>query len=258
MNDWLDRARRAADAPPDRPRVPLLLNAASAAGLIEIGSIEPALGDRLRAAGLALHPQGAGWRVDGDADESLAAIARWLRDAGLCTHWRDELLAVVSAAGERVAAIERGVVRALGITTFAVHLVGVAPDGRVWVQQRAFDKATDPGAWDTLVGGLVAAGESTTTSLAREAMEEAGLAIEQLRDLRATERITVRRPVAEGYMVEHIEVFRADVPEGVTPVNLDGEVERFECLDAAALVERLRRGEFTLEAALILAGELAG
>jgi hypothetical protein len=57
-------------------------------------------------------------------------------------------------------------------------------------------------------------------------------------------------------MVERIEVFRGVVPDGVEPVNGDGEVERFERLGDAALVERLAAGEFTLEATLILGAEL--
>ena len=66
-------------------------------------------------------------------------------------------------------------------------------------------------------------------------------------------RITIRRPVAEGYLVEHLDVYTARLPDGVEPCNRDGEVERFECLDRAALEQRLLRGEFTLEASLILA-----
>jgi hypothetical protein len=69
-------------------------------------------------------------------------------------------------------------------------------------------------------------------------------------------RITVRRPVRQGYMIEHSDVFEAVIPEATTPVNQDGEVERFECLAPQALVERLAAGQFTLEAALMLAASL--
>src|SRR4029079_6897231 len=101
--------------------------------------------------------------------------------------------------------VERSVVRVLGLSTFAVHLVGYASDGaRIWVQQRAFDKATDPGRWDTLMGGQVAAGETVETTLARETWEEAGLDVATLLELDRGESLTIRRPVAEGYMVEHI------------------------------------------------------
>jgi hypothetical protein len=65
-------------------------------------------------------------------------------------------------------------------------------------------------------------------------------------------RITIRRPVSDGYMIEHIEVYEAVVPRGVEPANRDGEVERFEALAPADLVARLQADAFTLEAALIL------
>src|SRR6185369_12228521 len=117
-------------------------------------------------------------------------------------------------------------------------------------------KSTDPGLWDTLMGGLMAAGETTDLTLARETAEEAGLEIGELENVRRVDRLTVRRPVADGYMVEHIEVHEAALPARLVPVNRDGEVARFECLSTEALVERLHADAFTLEAALILAGAL--
>ncbi len=267
--DWLARAHAAADLPPLRPREPLHLDIDARSLLV--GSIERATAERMVAAGLPLRrvrfetgdaaveaasgeAASEGWQVDAPAVPSLAVIATWLRDAGLAGRWRDELLAVVDAKERAVAAVERSVVRVLGLTTYAVHLVGYAADGRrVWVQQRAFDKATDPGKWDTLMGGQVAAGETVENALARETREEAGLDIAALLDLRRGERITIRRPVAEGYMVEHIDVYVARLPGAGEPSNRDGEVVKFECLDDDALEARLARGQFTLEASLILA-----
>ena len=68
----------------------------------------------------------------------------------------------------------------------------------------------------------------------------------------AAGRITIRRPVSDGYMIEHIEIFEAVVPSGLEPVNRDGEVDRFEALMPAELIPRLKADAFTLEAALIL------
>jgi 8-oxo-dGTP pyrophosphatase MutT (NUDIX family) len=257
-DDWLARARTAADLPPLRPREPLHLDVAACSLLV--GSIERDMAERMAAAPLPIRRTSEGWHVDAPAVPSLASIAAWLRDAGLAGRWRDELLAVVDEGERPVATVERSVVRVLGLTTFAVHLVGFTFDGRrTWVQQRAFDKATDPGLWDTLMGGQVAAGETVESALARETEEEAGLDVASLLDLRRGERIAFRRPVAEGYLVEHIDTYTARLPDGVVPVNRDGEVVRFDCLDAAALEKRLEAGEFTLEASLILAGAtLAG
>ena len=242
-----------ADAPPSRARDTLWL------GPAHIGSIEAALARTMLAAGLPLAGAPAGWRVvtGADADEALERIARWLHREGLSSTWRDELLAVTDAAGARCARIERAAVRPLGIATRAVHLVGCTDAGDVWVQQRAFDKATDPGLWDTLMGGLQSDAESDAQTLERETWEEAGLRLADLRDLRATGRLVIRRPVVQGYMIEHIEVFTATLPAGLTPSNRDGEVARFECLDRAVLRSRVESGRFTLEAALILSGLLS-
>lgn len=249
---WLDDARRRASQPRDPARLPLF----GAVGDDAIGSLEPVLARRLMAAGLPLRPEGAGWRVEAPLDPSLATIARWLDAHGLAAPWRDELLAVTTSTGAQVGVVERAVVRVLGIATTAVHLVGVADDGRFWVQQRAFGKATDPGLWDTLMGGQVAAGESIETSLERETMEEAGLAVADLLDLQRRADVVVRRAVAEGDLNERIAVYRAKLPESLLPANRDGEVERFDCLTRDALIERLAAGEFTFEATLILGAEL--
>jgi 8-oxo-dGTP pyrophosphatase MutT (NUDIX family) len=240
--------RREATQPPLRPRQPLY----AAAGVPAIGSLEAALAVRLLEAGLPVAADRDGWCLAAPVDAALEAIARWLAAQGLAGRWRDEALDVADESGQVHGVIERAAVRPLGITTQAVHLVGRARGGGIWVQQRALDKATDPGLWDTLMGGLIAAGESIETTLARETWEEAGLRLAQLEDVSPLGRLTIRRPVREGYMVEHIHMFAATVPDGIVPVNQDGEVQRFECLERASLLARLDEDAFTLEAALIL------
>jgi 8-oxo-dGTP pyrophosphatase MutT (NUDIX family) len=111
--------------------------------------------------------------------------------------------------------------------------------------------------WDTLMGGLVSADETIADTLVRETWEEAGLHIEQLRDVAAHGTLTVRRPVGSGYMVEHIHVYDATLPAGLVPQNQDGEVAAFECLSVDDLTHRLLADAFTLEAALILDRVLA-
>ncbi|WP_280152401.1 NUDIX domain-containing protein [Piscinibacter sp. XHJ-5] len=246
-SDGFERIRRAAQQPPRAAREPLVV-----AG-VACGSLEPALGERLLAAGLPLRRHADGWTVLGPVDAAFEAIARWLHAQRLGGRWRDEALAVVAADGAPVGRIERAAVRPLGIATRAVHLVGATPSGEVWIQQRAFDKAVDPGRWDTLMGGMVGAEETIDQTLERETWEEAGLRLVQLRDLGHFGRTRVRRPVSDGYMVEHIDMFEACVPEGIAPANQDGEVERFDRVGLEALGEKLARGDFTVEAALVLA-----
>lgn len=201
----------------------------------------------------------AGWHLrcpPAGASAALNALAAALARAGRCGPWRHEQLAVWGGQGERLATVERGAVRVLGLATQAVHLVGTAPEGSVWVQQRAFTKPNDPGLWDTLMGGMVAASDSLEQAVARETREEAGLAVEALQALRHGGHVDFARPSDEGggagYMRERIDWFHATVPAGVEPQNQDGEVERFECWPVALVRERMVQGWFTLEAALVL------
>lgn len=248
--DWLAELRRRAAQVPLRPREPLIL------GRAEIGSIEPAMGERMVADGLPLRHEAGAWQITSHDDEALAELADWLHGQGIAGRWRDELLPVIDAAGTHHGAIERAAVRPLGITTHAVHLVGRHPDGRFWVQQRAWDKATDPGMWDTLVGGLMSAEESVRETLERETWEEAGLRLEELDALQPLGHLQIRRPVSEGYMVERAVLFQAVLPRTAAPQNQDGEVVGFACVDADELRDGLAAGRYTLEAALIHAHAL--
>ncbi|MFL6693025.1 MAG: NUDIX hydrolase [Ramlibacter sp.] len=197
-----------------------------------------------------------GWHLaGGDPTSVLAGIAQALRDAGLAHVWRNEQLAVRDEAGRQVATVERAAARALGIATDAVHLSAVSSDGCIWVQQRALDKPTDPGLWDTAVGGLAAAGESLEAALERETWEEAGLRPQQLHDLRYGGRLWTRRPMPElphGYVVEALHWYTCTLPDGVVPQNQDGEVAAFACMPASELQDRLERDEFTVDAGLVL------
>ena len=207
------------------------------------------------------HEGGMVWRIQGDLSATLAQLAQALRvhSPYVAAQWRGEALAVCSDAGQTVGQVERGAVRPLGMATQAVHLVGHAADGRIWVQQRALDKANDPGLWDTLMGGMVSAADTVATALARETWEEAGLRVNALQSLQPGGRVTLRRPTepgSAGYMVEQIDWFSAVVPEGLVPVNQDGEVAQFALLDRAELLHRLAQNQFTTEAALILVAAL--
>ncbi|HEY0201368.1 MAG TPA: DUF4743 domain-containing protein [Burkholderiaceae bacterium] len=252
---WLAAQARQA---PRRPRVPFY------AGGVQVGSVEEAFIRKiaslcLSGAGLQLSKeehQPFGWHLLGEPTQALNALAQVLREKGLTGPWRNEQLAVHDPQGRRVATVERAAVRPLGIATTAVHLAGRAPDGRHWVQQRALDKATDPGLWDTLMGGQVSAADTLQDALARETWEEAGLRLAQLKGIAGGGMLPIRRPGHDGggagYVVEDLHWFHATVPEGVVPCNQDGEVAQFQLIDSTTLGHWLAQGRFTLEAALVL------
>jgi len=183
-------------------------------------------------------------------NRNLARVAQYLSERHLLKGWRDELLDVHDEAGECLGAIERAVMRPLGLATHAVHLNAYAPDGTIWIARRAAHKNTDPGKWDTLVGGLVASGETPNDALLRESNEEAGLLPEHLIRLRSAGSFVVRRIVPEGYQVEHTWVSECVLPPGFTPTNLDGEVDLIRQATPEEVIDMIAHDEFTAEAAL--------
>jgi 8-oxo-dGTP pyrophosphatase MutT (NUDIX family) len=263
--EWVAAARAAALRPPLQPRQPVWVQG-HAVGSVAQGILNEIGQGFLSSNGFLLSNEEfegqAIWHLRGDGDPSAALnqLAQGLRGAGQCGPWRNEQLAVWTLRGERLGTIERGAVRPLGLATCAVHLVAWAPDGRMWVQQRAFDKPNNPGMWDTLMGGMVSAQDDLTQALARETWEEAGLQVTQLQQLRHGGHVDFAQPSDEaqgsGYMVERIDWFAAQVPEGMQPENQDGEVAGFELLTQQVLLQRLAQGTFTPEASLVLAAAL--
>lgn len=182
----------------------------------------------------------------------LAGVAHTLKEARCLRGWRNELLDVIGE-GRRLGAIERAAVRPLGLLTKAVHLNAWSPDGKLWVARRSLTKNTDPGMWDTLVGGLACAAESLDLALVRESYEEAGLAaadLERRTPLRTLLRMHRRLP--EGYQVEDVLVSDCVLESSVSPKNLDGEVSDIRLVDIDELWSLVEAGEFTREAELVV------
>jgi 8-oxo-dGTP pyrophosphatase MutT (NUDIX family) len=196
----------------------------------------------------------------------LATVAITLRQAGCAPGWRNELLDVWPEQADDPArplsskplgAIERGVVRPLGLLTKAVHLNGWSQDGRLWVARRSLTKATDPGMWDTLVGGLISSQEDVQVGLVREADEEAGLEPEDIAGrtpLRTIARML--RQVPEGYQAEDVLTCECVLPPHVTPKNRDGEVMEIQLIAPSSIFNMLAQGAFTLEASIVVAEDL--
>ena len=256
---WLNDLRASANTPPLRPRVPLW------AGESIIGSVEPdflsqtALQPFLYGREQLLKEEQSsslGWRLLGDVSTSLNQLAKALNSANLGGAWRGEQLAVHDQLGHLKGTVERAAVRLLGIATRAVHLAARTADGRHWVQQRSLTKANDPGLWDTLMGGMVSSADTIQSALERETWEEAGLRLDQLNDLARGGVLAIRQPARDGngagYVVEDIDWFTCTVPDGVLPVNQDGEVAQFVLMTSGEVMAAMQRGEFPTEAALIL------
>jgi len=185
--------------------------------------------------------------------KTLADAALQLRDAGMISGWRDEVLAVGNPA---LAVVERAACRPLGIATQAVHLNAYVAADTLLVARRAAHKQIDPGLWDNLVGGMVPAGETLEESLAREAFEEAGLQLDRVRVERGRS-FHVRRLVREGLQSEIIHTFDTSLPPDLHVQNRDGEVDAITARKVEDVITAIEHDEFTLESGLVTLESIA-
>ena len=236
------------------PRVPFLVDTEP------VGSVAQAHLPALRAfaAWLQLSPAGVTLSVPADErDAALAEINAALRAQGLIHAWRDETYPLLDPSTLRLlATFERAASRFWGTLTFGAHCTGWVADGdgrpaQLWVAQRAFDKATDPGAFDNLVGGGVPHGQSPAETLVREGWEEAGLTPAAMQRATPGRVIRLQRDIPEGLQFEWIHAFELRLQPHERPVNQDGEVHAFTLRTAADALALAAGPSMTADAALV-------
>lgn len=234
-------------------------NIGSPAGLIpfrigaaQVGWVSPDL-----AQALTFRPR------DFHFDRDGVALATRLRSPGLRSQALSEALPALAAggflrirreafdvretsAGPALATLDRGAVPAFGVMSQGVHVNGLVrrADGlHVWVGVRARDKAVAPGQLDNIVAGGMPAGLSPGECLVKEAAEEASLPPGLAAGARPAGRVSYVMANAEGLRRDVLHCFDLDIPEGVTPVPGDDEVERFELWPATRLLDAVRESD---------------
>ncbi len=190
----------------------------------------------------------------------LQAALQRLRDQGHVQGWRDEAFcfwpgADASPDAQQAAFLqmERAGFRFLGMMNHAVHINGFTSDGRMWCGQRSASKATDPGMWDNVTAGGLAANETLASCAQRELWEEAGYHLQGPEQLVPVGRVRISRATPTGWHDEMLHVFNLALPADFVPCNQDGEVQSFACLSAPEVMARLSAGQFTADAALAFA-----
>jgi 8-oxo-dGTP pyrophosphatase MutT (NUDIX family) len=216
---------------------------------------------------LELHADRITLTAAADAREAaFATINAALRESGLIRAWRNEFFVVVDeVTGEALTRFERAAARFWGTLSFGAHANGVVrgADGHVqwmWIAQRAFDKATDPGLFDNLVGAGVPCGQTPRQALERECWEEAGI------DGRSNPRqrawldamapasvLELDRAIPEGWQHEHLHAFDLWLPEDFEPRNIDGEVAGFTRMAPSEAIALAASGRMTVDATLVVA-----
>ncbi len=227
---------------------------------IEVGSVAVAHLPLLAAEGalLDVQPGRVAWRGRGaDSDAAFDALHRRLRSQGHIVAWREEPYPIVDPGTLRVLArIERAASRFWGTLTFGAHATGyvTGADGRpaeLWIAQRSFTKATDPGLYDNLVGGGVPFGQTPEEALVREAFEEAGLQPAQLGAAQPGSVLQLRRDIPEGLQHEWLYSYDLPLRAGVTPQNQDGEVAAFTLMPVHEALALASGTLMTVDAALV-------
>ena len=129
-SDWYHQLQAASTQAPLRRRAALMVGARC------IGSVDDEYfchlwrSQRAAFSPLLLRTEDCGvpaWHLLGEATfalEHIATALKQIESSGVASLWRNELLDVRDCDELPVGQIERGAVRALGISTRAVHLVG--------------------------------------------------------------------------------------------------------------------------------------
>lgn len=191
-----------------------------------------------------------------ERSQMLQTIANELHQSGGIQGWRDELYA---CWGNQESAwpyvqpeffrLERAAFRYWGLRSHAVHVNGITADGRMWCGRRALHKATDPGLLDNLAAGGLSAGEHPMECAVREIAEEAGLHRTPHDFMGTVHDLVSERAEPDGWHNERLFVYTVSVSADEHPVNRDGEVSEFLCLEIPEVLRRIHAGEFTQDAA---------
>ncbi|NQW09364.1 MAG: DUF4743 domain-containing protein [Alphaproteobacteria bacterium] len=176
--------------------------------------------------------------------EAMADTVAVLAADGLIPPPRDELYPAIERPGaEAQFEIDRAACTSFGIANRGFHLnglVGAGGDTRMWVARRALNKTTAPGALDNMVAGGHPAGLSARENLIKECAEEAGIPEDLAITAVPASMISYTMEVEDGLRRHAFWSYDLHVPEGFTPVAVDGEVDSFELMEpdhVAAIVE---------------------
>jgi len=202
-----------------------------------------------------------------DAAGRTAALADWaqaLRVRFPIPGWRNEAVQVLDRHGVVLLAIERALLRPLGLPLRSVQVNVHGEDGRgpvIWVARRARHKPVAPGRLDSLVAGGIAGDDGPFETMLRECAEEAGIPEAIARGARAagtiethyldsgaeaTPAVTAASDAqAAGHIPvlhrERLQVYDLRLPERFTPRPVDGEHEAVFAMTPAELAASIAR-----------------
>jgi hypothetical protein len=179
---------------------------------------------------------------------ALDAVNVKLRDLGVITGWRAELLPVQASysSPQPSVLIERAASAFYGIKAYGIHVNGFVRSpltgkvSHIWVGKRAATKSTFPGMLDHVVAGALPFGINIKENVIKECAEEASLSEEIARTALPVGACSYNHVDSTGHLKrDAMFCFDLELPEGVHPVPMDGEVESFQLRDVRWVLDKI-------------------
>jgi len=188
---------------------------------------------------------------------AVAEVLEALAVAGDIEGWRAEEVPVMAQGGDApLCKIERAACALFGVRAWGVHMNGYVrrDDGLyLWVATRARAKTTYPGMLDNTVAGGQPVGIGPYENMIKECAEEAGIPFDIAMNLRCAGAISYRRQTSKGIEPDQAFCYDLELPADFTPVNQDGEIDKFELWPIQAVAERVRDGaDFKFDCNLVI------
>ncbi len=185
--------------------------------------------------------------AEGDFASRSSAIGtplRALAEAGAITGWREEPYPVKSVWSDPpLLQMERAASPHFGVRAWGAHMNGFvrSEDGlHMWVATRAKDKPTYPGMLDNMVAGGQPVGITPRDNLIKECAEEAGIPEEIAARAWPVGVISYCHESPDGAKPDQMFCYDLELPADFTPVNTDGEIDRFELWPIGKVAARVR------------------
>jgi len=175
----------------------------------------------------------------------IAETVQEMIERGEVAYVLDEPYPVKGHNNEVFFVIDRALVPFMGFRSYGQHINGFvrkADSIHLWIGTRARDRRIFPGLLDNMVAGGLPHGLSLQQNLVKECHEEAGMREELALQARPVSAITYNAISEKGYKPDTLYCYDIELSEEFTPVNTDGEVEKFELLPVAEVMNKVRQG----------------
>jgi isopentenyldiphosphate isomerase len=177
---------------------------------------------------------------------ALAPVLVALAANGDIAGWRGEEFAVMANWGDApLLKMERAACAHFGVRAWGVHMNGYVRrrDGLyLWVATRARDKPSYPGMLDNMVAGGQPHGIGLLDNMIKECAEEAAISASLAAGLQSVGALSYCHQNENGVKPDQIFCYDLELPVDFTPVNRDGEIEKFELWPIHEVAERVRNG----------------